>query len=138
MPTVDTKNNGTHTILYIEDNPVNLKLVIQLLNNITSIKIISAKEPQLGLNIAMEQEVDLILLDINLPGMNGFEVLTYLQQHSKTSDIPVIAISANAMPIDIEQGMSAGFDDYITKPINLKRLLKSISNSLGCNDFYTD
>jgi len=134
MKVDDSVSKTKYTILYIEDNPANLRLVLQLLTNIPEIHSLSATEPRSGINLALEYRPDLILLDINLPGMNGFEVLTKLQQNEKTSHIPVIAISANAMPKDIEYGMSAGFDDYITKPINLKRLIKSISNILDCDE----
>ena len=119
-----------HTVLYIEDNPANLRLVTQLLGRRPNIHLWSAHEPLLGLELAMEHKPDLILLDINLPGMNGFEVLNHLRQKDVTRDIPVIAISANAMPRDIEKGIEAGFDDYITKPIDVVALLQAVDNKL--------
>jgi len=87
-------------------------------------------EPLLGLELAAENNPDLILLDINLPGMDGFEVLKLLRQRDVTRNTPVIAISANAMPKDIERGMKAGFDDYITKPINIQTLLTAVDDKL--------
>lgn len=125
------KSEHEHTVLYIEDNPANLRLVNQLLAGRPNINMWSAHEPVLGLELAMEHKPDLILLDINLPGMDGFEVLSHLRQSDVTCDAPVIAISANAMPNDIEKGLAAGFDDYITKPINLATLLQAVDKMLN-------
>lgn len=119
-----------HTVLYIEDNPANLRLVSQIIEHQSNIYMWSAHEPLLGLELAIEHKPDLILLDINLPGMNGFEVLSQLRNNLTTSDIPVIAISANAMPKDIEKGLNSGFDQYVTKPINVKELLHAIETFL--------
>ncbi len=120
-----------HTVLYIEDNPANLRLVKQLLAKKTNIHMWSAPEPRLGLELAAEHKPQIILLDINLPGMNGFEVLQHLRSRAETRETPIIAISANAMPDDIEKGLAAGFDDYITKPIDMKLLLKAIERNLN-------
>ena len=133
MSVMDDKQNKKYTVLYIEDDPGSLMLVIQLLEKIPNVHALSAHEPSWGLALALENNPDLILLDINLPGMDGYEVLCKLQQQEETSNTPVIAISANAMPKDVDKGMTAGFDDYITKPINIKRLLKSVTNALGCD-----
>lgn len=118
------------TVLYIEDNPANLRLVEQILSSRTKVKMISAHEPNLGLELAFSKLPDLILLDLNLPGMSGFEVLKKLKENDKTKNIPVIAVSANAMMIDIEKGMEAGFDDYITKPIDVKTFIVSMTKIL--------
>lgn len=120
-----------HTVLYIEDNPANLRLVSQLLGRLNNIHMWSAHEPMLGLELAAEHKPDLILLDINLPGMDGYGVLKHLRQRGATKNTPVIAISANAMPKDIEEGINAGFDYYITKPINVKSLLKAVDSHLS-------
>ncbi len=108
-----------YTVLYVEDSPANLRLVEQILLSKDNINMISAPEPDLGLELANSKSPDLILLDINLPGMNGFEVLKKLRANEKTKNIPVFAVSANAMLKDIEKGMDEGFDDYITKPIDV-------------------
>ena len=118
------------SVLYIEDNPANLRLVQQIFEHKKNIRMWSAHEPLLGLELAEEHKPDLILLDINLPGMDGFAVLKYLRQREETRDIPVIAISANAMPIDIKSGLDAGFDEYITKPVNVRNLLESVERHL--------
>ena len=119
-----------YTVLYVEDNPANLRLVSQLLGRLPSVHLWSAHEPLLGLELATKHIPDLILLDINLPGMDGFDVLKQLRQREATKDIPVVAISANAMPKDIEKGRNAGFEDYITKPIDVKALLYTVEKHL--------
>jgi signal transduction histidine kinase/ActR/RegA family two-component response regulator len=122
--------NKKHTVLYIEDNPANLRLVAQLLSRQANIHMWSAHEPRLGLELAAVHNPDLILLDINLPEMSGYEVLTHLRQQDVTRNTPVIAVSANAMPKDIEKGLAAGFDDYVTKPINVKALWNAVAMKL--------
>ncbi|MCW8830909.1 MAG: response regulator, partial [Gammaproteobacteria bacterium] len=95
-----------------------------------NIKILGSDEPLLGIDLAVEYRPDLILLDINLPGIDGFEVLERLRENKLTCDIPVIAVSANAMQKDIEKGLEAGFDDYIIKPIVIKDLLRTVDSKL--------
>lgn len=119
------------SVLYIEDNPANLRLVEQILMSLPNLQMWSAPEPLIGLELAMEHLPDLILLDINLPGMDGFEVLKQLKSKEASREIPVIAISANAMPKDIQKGQDAGFDGYITKPVNVKELLSTVENKLS-------
>lgn len=89
----------------------------------------SAYEPLSGLELEKEHNSDLILLDVNLPGMDGFGVLKYLRQRKATSNSPVISISANAMPKELK----AGFDDYITKPIDIRALLQAVDNKHNVN-----
>jgi len=126
----DSKNQQ-RTVLYIEDNPANLRLVSQILARIPNINLLSAHEPVLGLELVSEHNPDLILLDINLPGMDGYEVLGKLRERELISNTPVIAISANAMQKDITRGMKAGFDDYITKPIDVTALLLAVEDRLS-------
>ena len=123
-----------YSVLYIEDNPANLRLVQQILASRKNIRVWSAGEPKLGLELAIEHNPDLILMDINLPGMTGFEVLSKLRQNDTTCLTPVIAISANAMSRDIEKGLQAGFDEYITKPVNVTALLDAVDLRLS-SDF---
>lgn len=120
-----------YTLLYIEDNAANLRLVEQILAARNNINMISAPEPNLGFELVRSESPDLILLDINLPGMNGFEVLKKLRSDELTKNIPVIAISANAMLRDIEKGMQAGFDDYITKPIDVTTFFVAVMKVLN-------
>jgi CheY-like chemotaxis protein/anti-sigma regulatory factor (Ser/Thr protein kinase) len=121
---------GRKSILYIEDNPANLRLVEQLIAEMPNIDMWSAADPVRGLEIAEQHAPDLILLDINLPGMNGYKVLEELRGKTSSSHLPIIAVSANAMPDDIEKGLQAGFNDYITKPIEVNRLLDVVGKSL--------
>lgn len=125
------QRNDKKSVLYIEDNPANLRLVEQVLQSLPNLKMWSAHEPLLGLELAEEHLPDLILLDINLPGMDGYEVLKSLRRNDKTCKIPVIAISANAMRKDIKKGEEAGFDSYITKPVNVKELLDTVESKLS-------
>ncbi len=119
------------SVLYIEDNPVNLKLVSQLIDKRTAIHLLSAEEPVSGIELAVEQQPDLILLDINLPEMSGYEVLRHLRERVETRDIPVIALSANAMADDLQRGEAAGFDGYLTKPIDVKAFFSVLEQALG-------
>ena len=114
------------TILYIEDNPANLRLVEDIINNATSYSLISAHDASLGLKLIKTQNPDLILLDINLPGLDGYQIMAQLQADTVTKKIPVIALSANAMKSDIQKSKAAGFQEYLTKPIDVKKLISSI------------
>ncbi|OYY92272.1 MAG: hypothetical protein B7Y41_16550 [Hydrogenophilales bacterium 28-61-23] len=120
-----------HTVLYVEDNPANLRLMQQVLAPRADIRLLSSGEPLVGLELARDEHPDLIMLDINLPGMSGYEMLKQLQADADTRDIPVLAISANAMPEDIERGLAAGFRAYLTKPLDLARLQMEINRLLG-------
>jgi PAS domain S-box-containing protein len=111
------------TLLYVEDNPANLRLMHSILTYRKSLTLIDAHTGELGIELAKSNPPDLILLDIGLPGMNGFEVLRHLRTDPSTVHIPVIAVSANAMPRDIERGRAEGFADYLTKPIDISKFL---------------
>jgi len=113
-------------ILYIEDNPANLDLVAQALKMRKNHLLISASDAQTGIELAINNKPNLILMDINLPGMSGVEACRILKNNPQTANIPVIALSANAMDKDIEKSMEAGFLDYISKPINIMELLEKI------------
>lgn len=81
--------------------------------------MLAAPDAKLGIELAQAHRPDLILMDINLPGMDGTTAMKYLQNKPETQDIPVVAISANAMPRDVKQGLAAGFCDYLTKPLDV-------------------
>jgi PAS domain S-box-containing protein len=122
---------SAHTVLYIEDNPANLRLVRKIISTHTSLTMIDARTAEQGLELAKMHHPALILLDINLPGINGFEALQRLKSNPETCDIPVIAISANAMERDVKKGLSAGFTDYLTKPLDIPKLLAVLGALLG-------
>ncbi|WP_242841785.1 hybrid sensor histidine kinase/response regulator [Clostridium beijerinckii] len=119
-------NDKFRTILYAEDNPANLRLVERALSQISNLKMLSANSGELCLDLAIAHKPDIILLDINLPGIDGYEVFKRLKMHNETKHIPIIAISAHAMPRDIEKGLSLGFSDYITKPINIPSFIEKV------------
>ena len=112
----------TRRVLYIEDNPINVLVMEAALEREPGVRLVSAPLPELGLDLARTERPDLILLDIHLPGIDGFEVLRRLRASQVTRAIPVVAVSANAMHSDIEQAMQAGFDGYLTKPFPLDKL----------------
>lgn len=117
-------------LLYIEDNPANQNLVQQLIARRPDIQLLSANDGSTGIDLARQQRPDLILMDINLPGISGIEALAILQQDPLTAQIPVIALSANAMPLDIQKGLQAGFFRYLTKPMKLKELMDTLDAAL--------
>lgn len=127
-PIISTKKQ--HIILYIEDNQSNLKLVDQIMSKQEHIKFISAENAESGLALARTFLPELVLLDINLPKMNGYEVLSEIQADKELKDIPVIAVTANAMINDIEQGNAAGFSDYLTKPLDIRKLISTVDHYL--------
>lgn len=128
----DTTAIRSATILYIEDQAANLLFVQKVLQKKRpQFKLLQAAEPYLGLNLARAQRPDLILLDINLPEIDGYEVLRRLRADPETRNIPVIAISANAMTDDLIKGKAACFADYLTKPVDIPALLAAIDLSLA-------
>lgn len=117
-------------IVYVEDDPVNAHLMSAIINEMTNHELVIARTGKEGLAIILEQLPDLVLLDLGLPDMNGYEILEKMQANPKTRNIPVIAISAKAMMDDIERGKEAGFDDYLTKPVKAAELLTSIDQAV--------
>ncbi|MGB9150720.1 MAG: response regulator, partial [Burkholderiales bacterium] len=119
-----------HSMLYVEDNPANLQLVEGILERRSDIRLLSAKNANRGIEIARNARPDIILMDINLPGINGYQALNILAQDPTTAHIPVIAISANAMSDNIEKGLRAGFFRYLTKPIKIDEFLDTVDAAL--------
>lgn len=115
-------NKRERTILYIDDNRSNIELVRKSLSRVRNIDIITAEKPQLGLELAIKCQPDMILLDIRMPEMDGYEVYDKLQENPETRSIPVVALTAGAMPAEIEKGLNAGFKKYLTKPVNMNDL----------------
>ncbi len=120
-----------HLILYVEDNPANLRLVEEIVRFRSDLRLLSALDGHIGLSLARAHQPELILMDLNLPGMSGIEVLKQLRADPLTASIPVIALTANAMPRDIERGMAAGFTRYLTKPIDIDKFTEAINSTLA-------
>jgi len=118
------------TLLYVEDNPANLKLVEELIARRPDLRLLSAINGKLGIELARRNQPEVILMDINLPGMSGIEALKILREDPATAHIPVIAISANAMPRDVGKGLQAGFFWYLTKPIKVKEFTDALNVAL--------
>jgi len=124
-------NAALHTVLYIEDNPASLKLVDQVLARRGGVRLLTAHTPELGFELALQHDPELVLLDINLPGIDGFGLLERLREDPRVAEIPVVAITANAMPGDIERGAAAGFAAYLTKPLSVERLFALLDRYLA-------
>jgi ribose transport system substrate-binding protein len=120
-----------YRVLYIEDNESNLHLVNKVFESKPFYTLLSARNGKEGLKMASDEKVDLILLDLTLPDINGYEVFEILKTNDQTKDIPVIALSANVMPQDIQTALDKGFKDYLIKPINVKEFLSSLSETLN-------
>jgi CheY-like chemotaxis protein len=93
-------------------------------------RLLSARDGNLGIQLARTQHPEVILMDINLPGISGIEALKILRSDPATSQIPVIALSANAMPRDVEKGLQAGFFRYLTKPIKVNEFMETLEIAL--------
>jgi PAS domain S-box-containing protein len=123
-------SSSPRTLLYVEDNPANLALVEQLISRRSDLRLLMAIDADIGIELARTHRPDVILMDINLPGMSGYDALKVLQNNPDTAHIPVIAISANAIPRDIERGMAAGFFRYLTKPIKFDEFMVTLNIAL--------
>jgi PAS domain S-box-containing protein len=118
------------TLLYVEDNPANLELVEQLIARRPDLRLLSAADGNLGVEFARAYLPDVILMDIHLPGLSGIEALKILRADPTTAHIPIIALSANAVPRYIEMGLDAGFFDYLTKPIKVNLFMEALDVAL--------
>jgi PAS domain S-box-containing protein len=119
------------SLLYVEDNPANLQLVVQIIAHRADLRLLSARTGPLGIEIARASLPDVILMDINLPGMSGIKAMQILRADSATAHIPVVALSANAMPRDIERGVEAGFFRYLTKPLRVAEFLETLDVAMA-------
>ncbi len=128
---LDVSQSQSRTLLYIEDNLDNLHLVEAIVGQFKDLHLLSAPNALIGYDLATSKKPDLILMDINLPGMNGLQAMKRLRNTPETRLIPVIALTSNSMPQDIEAGLRAGFDGYLTKPIKVSELMKAIEETLG-------
>ena len=117
-------------ILVIEDNDLNAKLILQLLA-LDKYVTLAAETAEEGIILALEQKPDMILLDIRLPGMSGVDALKKLREHPELEHTAIVAISAYAMQSDIQSGLDAGFDDYLTKPFDVGKFREKIAGLLN-------
>lgn len=127
---IDSSSKETeqdHSILYVEDNHTNMSLMKEILSGF---QLTGAETGEEGVELALKLQPDLILMDINLPGIDGTEAMQQIRSTKETKHIPVIAVSGNALQSEIDYAMSLGFDDYLTKPIDIKFLLKTIDSYL--------
>lgn len=118
------------TLLYIEDNPANLKLVEEIVGFREGLRLLSAPDAHLGIALVRAHLPQVILMDINLPGMTGHEALKILKEDTSTAHIPIIALTANAMPRDIDTGLASGFFRYLTKPLDIDEFTDAIDTAL--------
>lgn len=124
------KHITQYTVLYVEDNQANMILLKCLIARRENMKLLTAIDGDLGIIIARAYLPDVILMDINLPGISGFDALKILQADPTTAHIPVIALSSNAFANDIDKGIEAGFFRYLTKPYSIGDLMDSIGEAL--------
>jgi PAS domain S-box-containing protein len=125
-----TTEHVTRHLLYVEDNTANMRLVERLVERRSDIRLLGANTGLRGVEIARQSKPDVILMDINLPGLNGFDAMRMLAADPRTASIPVIAISANAMPHDLARGQQAGFFRYLTKPIKVQEFIDTLDAAL--------
>jgi CheY-like chemotaxis protein len=130
VPALAPDGSHVRTLLYVEDNPANLMLVEDLVARRPDIRLLSATDGNRGIEIARASRPDMILMDINLPGISGLQALKLLRADPATAHIPVVALSANAIPRDIEKGLAAGFFRYLTKPIRVNEFMDALDVAL--------
>lgn len=130
-PTGSPAPQRTRTVVYVEDNPSNVAVFRQVLALRPAIELLTAGDGVSGLALVRAHRPDLVVIDIDLPGMDGLELCRRLRADTHTSGIPLVALSANAMPRDIERGREAGFVAYLTKPMDVPALIAQLDRLLG-------
>ena len=122
---------GSWTVLCVDDNVAARELVSKIIVGIPGTRVLTAETAEVGIEMARRDPPDLILMDINLPGMDGIEALGELRRHRATRDIPVFALSAAATAADVDKGITAGFERYLTKPYDVHDLLRAVADELA-------
>jgi PAS domain S-box-containing protein len=130
LPAPVQADRNVRTLLYVEDNEANMELVAQLIARRPDMRLLRAEDGVRGLAMARTHLPDVILMDINLPGISGIQALGLLHDDPMTTHIPVLALSANAMPRDVEKGLEAGFFRYLTKPIRIAEFMLALDQGL--------
>ena len=131
QPAAQDPSAAPHRLLYIEDNPVNVMIVSELIGRRSDLQLDSAPDGRSGIALARELLPELILVDMQLPDFDGHEVLRRLRAEPQTAGIRCVALSANAMPEDIRQALAAGFDDYWTKPLDFRQFIGALDKLFG-------
>lgn len=129
-PTAAPAAGQRATVLYVEDNPTNLRLMERILAADAGLRLLTAATGSHGIALARDRRPDLVVLDLNLPGMDGYEVLNELRRHPETHNIPAIALSAVAAPSETARGLAAGFSHYLTKPLDVKKFFEALQELL--------
>ena len=119
-----------HEVLYVEDNPSNVAFMADVLSHFPAVNLVTATSAEVGLELARTLHPDVIIMDINLPGISGLEATRWLKAHPQTTSIPVIGLSAAATPRDMQRAHGVGFLHYLTKPVEVDRLLKVLDELL--------
>lgn len=130
VPRPMPEGTALRTLLYVEDNPANLDLVEQLIARRPELRLLSAADGAIGIEFARAYQPEVILMDINLPGISGIDAMRMLRSEPETAHIPIIALSANAVPHDIRKCLDAGFFDYLTKPIKVDKFMDALDVAL--------
>jgi CheY-like chemotaxis protein len=120
-----------HTIVYVEDNPSNIAFMRELIEELSSIELITAPTAEIGLELIRSHKPDAVIMDINLPGMSGFEAVKRLREWPETREIPVIGLSAAALVKDLSRAKEVGFYRYLTKPVKVAELTDTLEELLG-------
>src|SRR5207244_5434425 len=126
LPDATDGQGGERTVLYIEDNLSNLRLIQEILAEHPNIKLLTAMQGQIGIDLARQHSPDLVLLDLHLPDVSGSHVLCQLKAGEATRDIPVVIVSADATHGQIERLMMAGAREYLTKQIDINKFLSNV------------
>jgi CheY-like chemotaxis protein len=121
----------TRTVLYVEDNAANLKLVEQLIARRPDLRLLSAQDGSLGVALARASQPEVVLMDINLPGITGTRALEMLREDPSTARIPVVALSAHSSARDVKKGLAAGFLRYLGKPLQIAEFTEALDAALS-------
>ncbi len=121
-------------VVYIEDNHANVRLMEALFNKLPDLQLLCAFDGETGIEMVIEHHPDLVLVDLSMPGMNGYEVLEKLRQEPQLNAMPVVAVTANALDADIQRGLQAGFANYLTKPLEFVKFNESIRRFLNVQE----
>jgi CheY-like chemotaxis protein len=117
-------------VLYVEDNPANVEFMKDLMSGFENVELLTASNAEVGVTLAQSRRPEVIIMDINLPGMSGIDALAALRASPKTREIPVIALTAAASERDRQRGLQAGFQYYLTKPIKVDELFEALERLL--------